>query len=290
MRTLKRLIKLTVSLLLYCGDSSCAALAHLAGRKPRSRCVVLYYHGVDAGQRRDFAKQIHHLRRLALPISAQRRVESNARGHYCAVTFDDGFVSVLDNAVPELERHDIPATLFIPTGSLGKRPQWIKDTADLAAGEQVMSVPQLISLQNHRLITIGSHSVSHPNFTKLDQKQAAMELRESKARLESILGREVASFSFPHGACTDRDIELARSAGYHRLFTISPEAPATLDQSFVLGRVAVSPDDWDLEFRLKILGAYRWLAKLPRRRSTARSAMSPGEKKRDSLRTEVQVG
>jgi hypothetical protein len=28
---------------------------------------------------------------------------------------------------------------------------------------------------------------------------------------------------------------------------------------FVLGRISVEPTDWALEFRLKLLGAYRWL-------------------------------
>ena len=29
---------------------------------------------------------------------------------------------------------------------------------------------------------------------------------------------------------------------------------------FVVGRVATDPGDWPIEFRLKLMGAYRWIA------------------------------
>ena len=52
---------------------------------------------------------------------------------------------------------------------------------------------------------------------------------------------------------------LCREAGYEGLFAILPELAFTDPQEFVTGRVGVNPSDWALEFRLKILGAYRWL-------------------------------
>ena len=33
-------------------------------------------------------------------------------------------------------------------------------------------------------------------------------------------------------------------------------------KEFVTGRIAVNPTDWELEFRLKILGAYQWLPRV----------------------------
>jgi hypothetical protein len=86
-------------------------------------------------------------------------------------------------------------------------------------------------------------------------------LKESKAGLEAMLGRPVTLFSFPHGACNERLVEMARGAGYERVFTITPQPALAMDQGFIFGRVAVNPEDWALEFRLKVLGAYRWMAK-----------------------------
>ena len=45
------------------------------------------------------------------------------------VTFDDGYLDVLQNAVPILERYQIPATIFVVTGNLGE-PFWWDRLAD----------------------------------------------------------------------------------------------------------------------------------------------------------------
>lgn len=79
--------------------------------------------------------------------------------------------------------------------------------------------------------------------------------------LEEILGEPVRLFSFPHGKCNRDSIRLAKEAGYDRVFTIEPVFAFAEPQEFVTGRVSVSLDDWPWEFRLKVLGAYRWMAR-----------------------------
>jgi peptidoglycan/xylan/chitin deacetylase (PgdA/CDA1 family) len=258
---MKRLIKLAISLTVHGWDIGTASLMRLIGRKPAPTCVVLYYHGVDATQRERFARQMDEVLRLTNPIPADLQQPLNGERHYCAVTFDDGFVSVIENALPELEQRRIPATVFVPTGSLGKKPAWVKDPSSRAGREVVMTAAQVAALKKQPLVTVGSHSVSHPNYLNLDESQAAREFGESKAELESLLGRKVTLFSFPFGKCSERLVELARAVGYKRVFTIEPESGAAHTDRFVTGRVAVDPDNWSIEFYLKIVGAYRWAAK-----------------------------
>jgi peptidoglycan/xylan/chitin deacetylase (PgdA/CDA1 family) len=257
---MKRLLKLAISLLVRVWDVFVAFALRLLGRRPRPSCVVIYYHAINPGQRPRFARQMDDLLRLAKPIDLSGVPDSPA--HWCAVTFDDGFVSVLENALPELEPRNIPATFFVPTGSLGASPAWVK-AASPARHQRVLSAEQLAGLKDHRLLAIGSHSISHPNFLKLDLAQARRELEQSKAQLEAIVGHKVGLFSFPHGDCDAQTIALARAAGYDRVFTINPCNAFTGPDNFVVGRVLVDPGDWPLEFRLKVQGAYRWLAKAP---------------------------
>jgi len=198
--------------------------------------------------------------RLARPVPADMWNFPDGARNYCAVTFDDGFTSVVDNALPELESRHIPSTVFVPSGNLGKNPGWIQNTASPAGQQIVLSADQLVALKKFQLVTIGSHSVSHPNFLKLDSAQASQELTQSKVDLEQVLVRTVNLFSFPYGAYDERIVAMAKAAGYHRVFTIDSSSSQGAPDSFVVGRVPADPDDWMVEFRLKLPGAYRWLA------------------------------
>ncbi len=123
-----------------------------------------------------------------------------------------------------------------------------------------MSRKELQMLATEPLVTIGSHTVSHPNLLQVSVREATRELAASKAELENLLSRQVEWFSFPHGAYDASLVRLAVEAGFRRLFTIEPTLVDPLRPGVVNGRVAADPDDWPLEFFLKIHGAYRWQA------------------------------
>lgn len=253
-----RIVKLLVSLLVAALDRMSEMMRRLSGWQPSTSCVVLYYHAVRAGARQQFAAQMDELARLSVPIDIEGS-EPLARGHhYTVVTFDDAFMSVVENALPELHARRIPCTIFVPTASIGKRPLWIGASHEDAT-ERVASEDVLRTISASPFVRIGSHSVSHPDFRKLDDGQAVEELAKSKAELERIIGRDVTSFSFPHGAHTQNSVNLAKECGYQRVFTIEPVRLGDPRGEFVIGRVRVEPLDWPIEFRLKALGAYRWL-------------------------------
>jgi peptidoglycan/xylan/chitin deacetylase (PgdA/CDA1 family) len=168
---------------------------------------------------------------------------------------------VIENALPELQKRGIPATLFLPTGSWGERPAWIKSASHPFWQERMMSREELQILAAEPLVTIGSHTVSHPNLLQVSVREASRELAASKAELENLLGRHVEWLSFPHGAYDASLVRLALGAGYRRVFTIEPALVDPLQPGVVNGRVAADPDDWPLEFFLKIHGAYRWQAR-----------------------------
>lgn len=257
---MKRLLKLLISLSLLAWDLACACFCKLIGYKSRPACVVLYYHAVTDRQRRNFARQMDLLLRLARPISVENHQPLTPGHRYAAVTFDDGFMSVLQNALPELQERCIPAAIFVPTGYLGKSPLWIKDPDSPGRKETVLSMAELKNLREKQFLSVGSHSVNHPNFLISNIDQTLAELRESKSTLEKILGMEVTLFSFPHGAYNERQLQQAQEAGYKRVFTIEPKPAFRQSNEFVVGRTLADPNDWAPEFQLKLLGAYRWLA------------------------------
>jgi peptidoglycan/xylan/chitin deacetylase (PgdA/CDA1 family) len=230
------------------------------GRQRMPNGIVLYYHAVQPHQRQQFARQMDEVLKRALPFPAGSPGKMTPGAANVAVTFDDGFRSVVENAVPELEKRGIPFTLFVPTGCLGERPSWVRNPAHPFWNERVLSAGELGALARNPLATLASHSVTHPNLAALATANAADELLRSKDELQQASGSVVDLFSFPHGAFTADLVDLARQAGYRHAFTIEPTSVEPRADAFTVGRVAADPADWPLEFRLKLSGAYRWRA------------------------------
>lgn len=152
------------------------------------------------------------------------------------LTFDDGLANNLTNALPILEDFNAPAVLFVTTQHVLKprdwlpasrvmiRKGWMNEEAipeDLAADfYNGMSEEQLANCASHPLITIGSHTISHPFLTRCDSHEVERELRESKRTLEGITGQSVDLFAYPTGDYDLRVAEAVHLAGYRVAFAV----------------------------------------------------------------------
>jgi len=254
----KRIIFLIGSLFVEAGDLLWNNARKLLGLRPRGSCVVLTYHSVTSEERPLFARQMDTLLRYAKPVRADIEALPPEGGRYAVLTFDDGMQNIVDNALPELEKRSIPATLFIITDVLGKIPDWEcfgpRDTGE----EHVMSEEQLRKLPSD-MVEIASHTMTHPVLPQIDREKLAQEVEGSRAKLAKMLGREIKLLSFPYGAFNDDVVDACRKAGYERVFSVLPYFAFSEPQEFLTGRMGVCPTDWPIEFRLKVLGAYRWL-------------------------------
>ncbi len=81
-----------------------------------------------------FAEHLDVLKRHAVPMRldqlAQAHLDRNIPDRAAVVTFDDGYANNLYNAKPLLERFDIPATVFVSTGYLGRNREFWWDDLD----------------------------------------------------------------------------------------------------------------------------------------------------------------
>jgi peptidoglycan/xylan/chitin deacetylase (PgdA/CDA1 family) len=198
------------------------------------------------------------LSRWVTPIDANFTGSLERGKNYASVTFCDGFVCFLEKALPELEKCGIPATLFVPSGYVGRHPFWTDNNDHTGLIEQeLLNEEQLKSLPSH-LVTVGSHGVYHRNLVHLSESEAEEELCRSKADLEVILKREVNLLFFPYGEYNKTLLELARKAGYKRAFCNIPRPAFREPNEFLSGAIMTDPTDWGLEFILKVLGGYSW--------------------------------
>ena len=197
--------------------------------------------------------------------------------HQAKITFDDGYADNLTVALPILEKHRTPATVFVTTGFVDRscpllsrvaaavardddwnRPSvrtWLEgasrddaqaafaalrsvlkqmtnaerqkhqhaimadyglDAATLTA--DYLTVDQLRELDAHPLITIGAHTVSHPDLRHVTDAELEEELVGGRAQLEAWLGHPVTTLAYPFGDTDERVRRATVAAGYRKAY------------------------------------------------------------------------
>jgi len=256
---LKRPAKLAISLGYFLVQRTIEFGSRVIGRASSPQLVILYYHGIPRKHRDDFARQIQKLRRSALVFPANHRGALPSGRPNVAITFDDAYISVAENALPELAGCGFHSTIFVPVGSLGSRPSWVMQGDGATPAEVVMSAERIATLSSS-LVTLGSHSITHPHLSRLKCDDARKEIEGSRDKLKQLTKEEMRLFAFPYGDHDAATIELCRAAGYDYVFSTVPQPVKIEESNFVRGRVEVEPFDWPLEFFLKYNGSYAWLS------------------------------
>ena len=92
-------------------------------------------------------------------------------------------------------------------------------------------------------IEFGSHTVSHPILSTLDDGTLLRELAESKRTIESQTGRECYAFAYPNGGRGDfstRDMEMLERVGYRCALSLQGRLNPVGSSRFGLDRVNIS--------------------------------------------------
>ena len=128
-----------------------------------------------------------------------------------ALTFDDGFESVYTYALPLLQERGLVATVFMVVDYIGREDGW-----DVNIGWrrfQHLTWEQLRHLRDAGF-EIGSHTLNHPDLTRLSPQQIRYELETSRCRLQDKLNVPVDVLSCPFGKYSPLVSELSAEAGY----------------------------------------------------------------------------
>lgn len=152
-----------------------------------------------------------------------------------AVTFDDGCVSTLEDAVPVLRKHGVQAIQFIVAGRIGGWNDWDLSKDDVP--ERLMDKEQIRDWLAAGML-IGSHSYSHRNIRKLGVAEARSEFFRSKGTLEDLFGVPIRHFAFPYGGWRKAELrDLVREAGYECAFTTEFGVSVSADEMLNLRRI-----------------------------------------------------
>ena len=141
------------------------------------------------------------------------------------LTFDDGYKDMLTSVAPELEERGWTATVFLACRLLDR------GRVDFAPGAELLSwsdAGQLVKAGWE----VGSHSLTHPDLTSLDESALEREVGESRLELEQRLQTTVASFAAPSGRTNERVMESIRR---HYALAVTTELAVAGDQHEIWG-------------------------------------------------------
>jgi len=202
-----------------------------------------------------FAKQMAWIAKAFHPVSLDTLLAGlngtvELIDNTVAVTFDDGFASTFEHAMPVLASHRIPATMFIVADRLGGDNDWMHRRG--MPCRPLMDAGQI--RQMHAAgITIGSHTLSHPRLPECTPEQMSREIIESKASLEAVLSEPVQHFCYPYGLYNDRARGIVEQAGYSSACSTRSGFNNAMVDHFELRRIEVFGSDhlWHLKQKLK---------------------------------------
>ena len=294
--------------------------------------VILCYHRVFNPERDPhllsvrpecFRAQMEIVRQRARPVPLDDPGHLSPRS--VVVTFDDGYLDNLENALPILRALEIPATIYIATGNVGaNREFWWDDLERLTLGapnlpkvvgveingrdfewelernqpddrswnvlspnertprqrlfcelhallrplpaaqqEAVLAQLRAITgrspgarplyrslaeselkmLATESLITLGAHTVLHPDLALRSGEKQRAEIAGSKAQLEQYIARPVEHFSYPYGSHNDDSIKICAQLKLRTAVTCVTRAVEPGASPFRLPRLLVR--DWD---------------------------------------------
>ncbi|MFV0309864.1 MAG: polysaccharide deacetylase family protein [Desertimonas sp.] len=251
----------------------------------RRRLRVIGYHDVpDADV---FAAHVRHLVRHYTPVDGEAvaawvRDGASLPDRAVWVTFDDGYRSVVDVAMPLLTAANVPATAFVCPGPVtqGSFHWWDRLPPDISAADRRALVEvddrerrrrvsgfeacapppagrwALASVADlHRWVDaghqLGNHSWDHPSLDRCRPDEQRSQIARTTEWLDGEFGPASRPFAYPHGHVTvEAQTELARrgsslAVGYdHRL--------AGAGDRWALSRLRIAGDDpvWRLEAAL----------------------------------------
>jgi peptidoglycan/xylan/chitin deacetylase (PgdA/CDA1 family) len=253
-----------------------SGLTSLAAWLNRKKVMILCYHGVTprpdlilsdpwkiflaadmfAGQL-DFLQKNYNIISLQEYLTA-RRCNRSLPPSSVVLTFDDGKRNFLTVIAPHLASRDLPATTFIIVDNTEKavfvngsaNPDGWKPEHDY----DDLSWQDIGYLIKNEKIDIGSHTLTHPNLSKISLEEAERELKNSYQSLRARIGCENVAIAYPHGRASEEVIKITETVGYSCGLTNTDAGNDFRTDLFKLNRTVINSDDEMPLFAARVAG------------------------------------
>lgn len=251
----------------------------------RRKVTFLLFHDMTANDaKRNFAYLKRHYNIIGLQeyLDAVRN-GANLPPKSVVITFDDGHISNR-YMVPVIQEMKIPVTIFLCSAIVGThRHFWFRHSDEVRT--QVESLKTIHNTQRLEIlgqygcdpqqeytdvqalqdddisemtpwVDFQSHTCTHPILPQCDDTVAREEISESKVQLEQRYGLKINALSYPNGDYSERDILLAKEAGYECGVTVDVGYNSIHTNMFRLKRFSVNDATSTDELMVKASGCY----------------------------------
>ena len=225
---------------------------------PRKVVPVLMYHSISYNEEsslnvtpENFSRQMEYLSKSGYKvISLDDYVEglkNNTKFHpkTVVITFDDGFEDNYLYAFPVLAKHDMPATIFLITGYVDSKKEYLR-------WDQ-------IKVMLERGIDFGGHTRNNEYLPAItDQDKLRDEIYAPRADIEENTGHEAEYFCYPIGGFNHEVKAVVKEAGYKGACTTNRGTGRFNRDVYELKRVKVTNSDTTkpMHFWAKLSGYY----------------------------------
>jgi peptidoglycan/xylan/chitin deacetylase (PgdA/CDA1 family) len=163
---------------------------------------------------------------------------------YVVLTFDDGYVNNLEQALPILEQERCPATIFVLPGRFSGTNEWDQSHLPEAERDQLLSREQMHRLCQSPYITLGSHGLTHVRFPTLSDEDLRIELQESHRILSETFPQSyLPVLAYPWGDYDERVVSMMADTPYQAAFTVETRPCRATDDPYRIPRFSAYERD-----------------------------------------------
>lgn len=177
------------------------------------------------------------------------------------ITFDDGFADNYTQAFPILQKHAVPATIYLVGNRFDGRWSTDRATGLISAelnDQPMLSHAQVTEMIDSGLVEFGAHTMDHVRLNELSEMEARAQIVQSRETIQRDYQIECGSFAYPFGYFDAQSEKLVEEAGYVNACTTQEGTDGDRQaQCFRLQRLMVSGNDTMRKFTRKILKGKR---------------------------------
>ena len=140
------------------------------------------------------------------------------------LTYDDGYENNFNYLFPILKKYNVKATISIIFNNIGV--------------SRYLNLQQIQTMQESKLVSFQSHTLSHVDLNTIDESQIEFELSESKSQISKLIKKEPVAIFYPYGNFSANVIKIAEKY-YEYGVTVNSNCWTTGNDDYAIGRLFV---------------------------------------------------